>query len=262
MRLFEEQESNEFFGHRDGFSSSAGRTSKALSDVEPLRRCPKALYLDFRVRVARTEEQLARAVDLRNQAYGRHYPDGTRRMQIDELSDRAPNSLVLVAERKSDSGPIGTIRVETGTLEPHPIEGLLPMDERFSESTIAYLSRLAIPPGPDSALIKAALIKALHRYCFAVQIDWLIVAAVPPLDRQYLRIGFSDVYPDARPRPMPVNPAIMVRALAMNVTDAERNAKTLRHPMYDFLFRTYCPDIDVFGSVSGVWTRPRLRAAA
>jgi len=227
-----------------------------------LRRSPRAVELPFTVKIVRTEDQLAQAVRLREAAYSRHYPADPKRRLVDERADKSSQSLVLIAERKGDGELLGTIRVETGTLEPHPVEELLPDELRFAESTIAYLTRLAIVQGAESQLVKAALIKALHRYCFAVQIDWLIVVAVPPMDRQYLRIGFEDVHPDGALKPLPWNKKIYARVLAMDVTAAERNAKTRNHPLYDFLFRSFCPDIQIFGSLTGVWSRPRLRRVA
>ena len=88
MTSFEDQMSDMVPNHYDEVTPLAGIALKSWPDTAPLRRTPRMLSLDFRVRVARTEDQLAQAVDLRNRAYERHYPDGERRMQIDELSDR------------------------------------------------------------------------------------------------------------------------------------------------------------------------------
>jgi hypothetical protein len=47
--------------------------------------------------------------------------------------------------------------------------------------------------------------------------------------------------------------------MALETISCEREWRRIRHPLYDFMFNEYTPDIEIFNSVSGVWARPRNR---
>jgi hypothetical protein len=230
---------------------------RPLSEVAP----PDALRLSFTVRIVRTEEHLSKAVDIRARSYARHFPEFGERFKVPEEEDRAPFSLVLLAESKSDSEALGTLRIETNLKSPLPIEGLLPSDSQYSGKTVAFVTRLGVKNGPDASLVKLTLFKALHRYCLAAQIDWIVVVARPPMDRQYLRLGFLDIYDDKTLVPIRWSGDIPMRLMALETITCEREWRRSQHPLYRFMFLDYCPDIEVFSSVTGVWGRPRSRAA-
>jgi hypothetical protein len=225
------------------------------SEVAP----PDAIQLSFRVRIVRTEEHLTKAVQIRASSYGRHHPEVAELLQSAEGADRAEFALILLAESKADGSALGTMRIETNTRNPLPIEGLLPSDSSYSAQTMAFVTRLAVRAGADATLIKLALFKALHRYCLACQIDWIIVTARPPMDRQYLRLGFVDVYDSETLIPISWSENIPMRLMALETISCEREWRRIRHPLYDFMFNEYTPDIEIFNSVSGVWARPRNR---
>ncbi len=222
---------------------------------------PSAVSLPFIVRIARTEEHLARAVDVRAETYQRHHPELVEQLREPEASDRAPNTLVLLAENKETGTALGTLRIETNFYSPLAIETLLPVKSQLSEQTIAYVTRLGVRQGSLAQLVKLALFKALHRYCLACQINWIIVTAKPPMDRQYVRLGFIDVFEDNRLVAIPWSQNILTRILALDTIGAERNWREVGHPLYKFMIEDYCPDIQVFSSVSGSWTRPRTGRA-
>lgn len=232
---------------------------RPISEVEP----PDAVQLSFRVRIVRTEEHLSRAVEIRAASYGRHHPEVAELLRSAEEADRAPFALVLLAESKHDGSALGTLRIETNACGPLPIESLLPKESRYTGKTIAFVTRLAVRGGgPDATLVKLALFKALHRYCLACQIDWIVVTARPPMDRQYVRLGFVDVYARDTLVPIEWNENIPMRLMALEAISCEREWQRTRHPLYEFMFVDYTPDIEIFNSVSGIWARPRTRRAS
>ncbi len=231
---------------------------RPLDKVEP----PDAVQLPFKVRIVRTEDHLSKAVQIRAESYGRHHPEVAELLRSPEEADRSPFALVLLAESKLSGDALGTLRIETNTRGPLSIEGLLPPHSPYSGRTIAFVTRLGIRANPDAALVKLALFKALHRYCLACQIDWIVVTARPPMDRQYLRLGFEDVYDEKTLVPIPWSENIPMRIMALETISCEREWKRDGHPLYSFMINDYTPDIEIFNSVSGIWGRPRTRTAS
>jgi hypothetical protein len=237
------------------------------SNSDPSRRRgrvppPEVVGLPFTVRIVRTEEHLTKAVEIRAETYGRHHPEMAEQLSNPEAADRSPFSLVLLAESKTDANALGTLRIETNTLTSLPVESLLPAASMYTGRTIAFVTRLGVRNGPGAQLVKLTLFKALHRYCLACQIDWLIVTARPPMDRQYLKLGFIDVYDADTLIPVPWSQNIPMRLLALNTISCEREWRATNHPLYKYMFSDYCPDIQIFSSVSGIWGRPRARSAS
>lgn len=213
--------------------------------------------LNFTVRLVRTPEQLARAVGVRSSAYGRHVPELGRLLKAKEESDIHPASVVFLAEAKADGSPIGTLRILTNRSEALPLERHIALPDYLSRDTIAYVERLAVLPRADASTAKTALFKALHRYCLATQIRWMVVGARKALERQYLSLGFVDVFPDQPPALLPQISPNPLRILNFDSLAAERRWHEVQHPLYRFMFLDHHPDIQVFSSISSSWATPR-----
>ena len=226
---------------------------RPMSEVQP----PAALQLPFTVRIVRTEAHLSKAVEIRAETYGRHHPDLAEHLKQPEPADRAPFSLVLLAESKEGGDALGTMRIETNTTTPLAIEAVLPEGSVYLGRTIAYVTRLGVYRGTFAQLVKLALFKALHRYCLACQIDWIVVGARPPMDRQYVKLGFGDIIEDGRLALIASSGNVPARLLALETIQVERMWREVAHPFHRFLFQDFTPDIEVFSSVSGAWNRPR-----
>jgi hypothetical protein len=211
----------------------------------------------FTIRIVRNEEQLNRAVDIRAKAYSRHFPEVTTELQRPERQDRDPSSLIFLAESKADGTPVGTMRVDTNLASDLALGPGLALPNQIRNSTIAYVTRLGVQQGTEGQSIKLALFKALHRYCLAKQLAWMLVGIKPPGDRDYIRLGFQDILQGGQLIPLSNSWGIPVRVMAFEVISAERRWKEAKHPLYDFMFTDFHPDIEVFSSVSGMWTHPR-----
>lgn len=218
---------------------------------------PKRVNLPFTVRIVRTDVQLERAVKIRAEAYTRHVPTLGQILESPEAIDRDPNSIVFLAEAKDDGEPLGTIRIQTNFLSPIALETSIALPEKFKSRPLAGVSRLAVKAGPRGRLVKLALFKALHRYCFAKQVEWMLIGARPPLDQTYLDLGFEDVFDDKKPRPLITAAGVPHRILCFEVFSAERRWHELSHPLYLFMWQRFHPDIEIFASVNNRWAQPR-----
>lgn len=231
--------------------------TRSSVEAGPEVTMPSATILPFTIRIVRTEDHLAKAVHIRSRTYGRHHPEVADKLSMPEEEDRAPFSLVLLAESKLDGEALGTLRIETNTKSRLPVEGLLPADSECLNRTIAYVTRLGVQARADASLTKLALFKALHRYCLACQIDWIVVTAKPPMDRQYKTLGFTSVLEEEVLIPIPWSANIPMKLMSLETISCERVWKKNQHPLYKFMFSDFCPDIQIFQSVSGIWNTPR-----
>jgi hypothetical protein len=167
-----------------------------------------------------------------------------------------------LAEAKSDGEALGTIRIQTNFVDPLPLEFSISLPDSYRGRPLAGVSRLAVRSGPRGRLVKLSLFKALHRYCLAKQVEWILIGARPPLDQAYLDLGFADVFEDAELRPLATAAGVPHRILSFEVFTAERRWHQLSHPLYVFMGQRFHPDIEIFSSVSNMWARPRSRKTA
>jgi len=227
----------------------------------PLTPGHKATALPFRVRIVRNEEQLGKAVRIRAEAYERHWPNLYVQLQTAEEQDRNPNSLIFLAERKETDEPVGTMRVDTNLVSPLPVTENVCLPDSVTSRTIAYVTRLGVKQGAMGSLVKLALFKSLHRYCLAKQLHWMLVGIRPPGDRDYVRLGFSDVFETGQLVPITSSGGVPVRLMSFEVITAERRWSIAGNPLYKFMFDDFHPDIEIFSSVNGMWSQPRRSAA-
>lgn len=238
--------------------ANAAREDRPANDSTPDEFVPPGESLPIRVRVVRTENQLSKAINVRASAYGRHTPAFGETLRIVEHEDKEKSSLVLLCESKVTGDAVGTLRIHTNFHSPTYLERTLKLPDFLRGSGIAYVTRLAVTSGSGSSFAKLALFKALHRYCLATQIAWILAAARNPVDRDFVRLGFHDILTPGERLHRPVDFGnVDVRPLYFNVREAENQWRNANHPLYDFMFVKVHPDIEIFSSVNGTWAMPR-----
>jgi hypothetical protein len=217
-------------------------------------------HLPFRVILARTDDQLRRAVAVRASAFGRKSLELATILGQPEPADLTEDSIVLIAEDKVTGNCVGTMRIATNLRRPLDIESIEGMPEQVIGRRVARAERLGIATREYASLVKVALFKALHRYCLALQIEWIVVQVTPPRDKDYRALGFFEILPDAKFESF-IIPGVKQICLAFNAESAERRFKSVDHMLYEFMFATWHPDIDVFSSIQSQWARPRRQGA-
>lgn len=217
---------------------AAGVMQQALPEVRMVEE-----RLPFTVRVVRSGEALRKAVAIRQAAYARHMPVLAERLRAPEPLDHEVGSVVLLAESKLDGSPLGTMRIQTNRFKPLSIEQGVELPGWLENKSLAEATRLGIDLGRTGRVVKTALFKALYLYCVEANIDWVVVGARSPLDRQYEALLFQDLFP-GQYIPMRHFNNIPHRVLAFDIPGARARWEEARHPLLDFMCYTRHPDID------------------
>lgn len=209
--------------------------------------------LPFTVRVVRNESDLNKAVSIRAAAYGRHMPEFAEKLRVPESIDSDPGVTVLLAESKLDGTPLGTLRIQSNAYMPLKVEQSVTLPRWLRDRPLVEGSRLGIVGGTIGRLVKIMLIKATLLYCENDGIDWAIVAARAPLDREYDQMMFEDLYPEQGFIPMRHGNNIPHRVLGFDIEHGHQNLVDAKHPMLKFMRFTHHPDIDVHVEHESNW---------
>lgn len=201
--------------------------------------------LPFTIRVVQDEADLMKAVLIRQAAYGRHLPEFAQTLCVPEALDIRPGVAVLLAESKLDGAPLGSMRIQTNRYQPLALEQSLDLPESLTARPLAEATRLGVTGDRIGRMVKTLLFKAFYEYCQQNGIEWMVIAGRSPIDRQYDRLLFSDVYPGMGAIALQHAGNIPHRVMSFEVGTAEARWREAGHPLYDLVFRTEHADIDL-----------------
>ncbi|WP_296651464.1 hypothetical protein [Paraburkholderia sp.] len=204
----------------------------------------KTETLPFTIKVVSSVADLDKAVEMRRAAYRRHVPEFAETMGI-EAMDAAPGTVVLLAQSRLDGGPLGTMRVQTNEFGPLAVEQSVVLPDWLGQTRLAEATRLGVARGTIGRLVKVALCKAYYMYCAQNGVDWMLITARSPLDREYEAMLFDDVYGKNEYLPMAHVGGLPHRLMAKPVALARQRWTQANHPLFGFMVETYHPDIDV-----------------
>lgn len=201
--------------------------------------------LPFSVRIVRDETDLSKAVRIRAAAYARHMPEFAEKLRTAEVTDSEPGVTVLLAESKLDGTPLGTLRIQNNAYMALKVEQSVTLPLWLRDRPLAEVSRLGVVSGTIGRLVKIILIKAAFQHCELDGVDWAIVAARAPLDRQYDQLMFEDLFPEQGFIPMRHGNNIPHRVLGFEIETGQARWEAANHPLLKFFCYTRHPDIDV-----------------
>ncbi len=240
-------------------------TSVDAADL-PVERLP------FSVRLVSSIEDLMKAVHIRQAAYARHLPEFARTLGLPESADYEDGVAILLAESHLDGSPLGTMRVQTNRFKPLTLEQSLELPDWLRHQTLAEATRLGVTNDKVGRLVTTVLFKAFFQYCLHTGVDWMVITARAPVDRQYERLLFEDVYPERGYIPMRHVNNLPHRVMCLSVHSAHTLWQAARHPLLPFICYTHHPDIQVqpglpdsgFGSLGDIpaMSFPQSRANA
>ena len=204
--------------------------------------------LPFTIRVVSNIKDLEKAVQIRHAAYMRHLPGFANALEAPEDADSEQGVVVLLAESKLDGAPIGTMRIQTNIHKPLVLEQSVALPESIRTLRLAEATRLGVTQERVGRMVTTALFKAFFLYCRQTHIDFMVIAARSPVDRQYDRLLFKDVIPGAGYVPLKHAGDIPHRVLALDINNVESIWRAAKHPLHGFVFHTFHSDINVVGT--------------
>jgi len=239
-----------------------------LGFARPVREAPEGLWelpdqaadSAYVVRIVRTPDQLQSAINVRYQAYSEKLQALAASVRQPGPLDFAHGPVVLLAQNRLSGEAIGTLRLNTGPSFLSMLKDIrLPVN--IVKERTAFVSRMAVTgPVQERQVVRNLMQKAVFQLCIAKQLNRILLLAVEPRERLFYRCGFSDVFEDGESRHPEFLDGFPVKALYADTYSMERLWREERHPLYDFLFRTFHPEIEVFSSLSS--SGHRLNEAA
>jgi len=219
--------------------------SRFVASAMPEVKRTKVEILPFTVRIAKDEEDIDKAVQIRHAAYARHVPTLASKLTQPEQFDFEDGMFVLIAESKLDGAPIGSMRIQTNQYRPLLLEGSVELPLQYVGKSLAEATRLGITQERTGRLAKLIMFKAMFMWCAEHGVDWMVIAARSPLDRQYEALMFEDVFPGVGFQPMLHAGNIPHRVFSHEMAAGQRRWAEAKHPLYDMFFNTEHPDIDI-----------------
>ena len=211
-----------------------------------------AQELPITIRIVRTPEQLQRVCELRSTAYGHRNPALGQTLSQPESADFDPGTVVLIAESKSSGEVVGTLRIHTNLFQPVPMEGVIDLPPHLQGQLVAEACRFSVRGSFNSPFVRLALFKAIYLYCYANQVQFLLCGARKPLNEIYKSLGFVPLNGAAQEWWVPVSYASNLphSMLMLDVLRVDSHWFETGHPCYQFVRRTYNPDIQMFSAAS------------
>ena len=201
--------------------------------------------LPFTVRLVRDQDDLDKAVEIRQSAYARHLPEFAETLRVPESTDAQDGVVVLLAESKLDGSALGTMRIQTNRSNPLSLEHSVDLPDWLRVRPLAEAARLGVTDGKSGRLVKTMLFKAFFQYCQQTGIEWMVITARSPVDRQYERLLFSDVDPRMGYIPLLHVNNMPHRIMSFEIASAKARWAKANHPLLDFMCNTHHPDIDI-----------------
>lgn len=226
---------------------SAGRSSLSALRPPPHRTTHEE-SLPFTIRIVDSEKSLKKALRIRQSAYARHLPTFAETMHSAESIDIADGVVILLAESKFDGSPMGTMRIQTNRFQPLCLEQSVDLPSWLASRPLAEATRLGIATEKVGPIVKTALFKAFYLYCVQQDIEWMVITGRAPIDRQYERLLFNEVYPGMGFIPLKHVGGLPHRIMSFDVLTAKARWAQAGHPLFKFVFETSHPDIDLSAS--------------
>ena len=177
--------------------------------------------------------------------YAQLLPDFAETLKVPESTDAQDGVVVLLAESKLDGSALGTMRIQTNRSSPLSLEHSVDLPDWLRVRPLAEAARLGVTDAKSGRLVKTMLFKAFFQYCQQTGIEWMVITARSPVDRQYDRLLFNDVYPSMGYVPVSHMNNIPHRIMSFEVASAQRRWAEANHPLFDFIFRTHHPDLQL-----------------
>src|SRR6188472_2321739 len=200
--------------------------------------------LAFRVRLATSTTDIARAVAVRSLAYGRHVPAVGAVLRVPEPDDSRNDVLLVIAESKLDRAVLGSIRLQPNFHQPLRLETDVRLPDKLVCKRLVEFMRLTVTHGLPGRLVMAALAKASFEICHRSGVDYILVAGRQPVSLMYESMQFDDLL-DGGTVNLSYAAGLPHGIYCLPVREADRRWRTASHSLYPFMAHTEHPDIEI-----------------
>ena len=217
--------------------------------------------LPFKVEIA-SRAHMEGVIQLRTASYGKHLPELGAKLREPEAADFEPGCEVFIATSKLDGSMLGTLRTHANWVKALPLQHSLKLPARFHGSRMVETTRLCVKGNPNSSLVRTALFKALHSYCLAQGVDWMMATGRRPVDRIYDSLYFTDVGDTGVFYPMTFTGGVPHRVMHLAPQAVKPLWHAAQHSLHRFVFEAPHPDIDLSGAkpLAQPWQCPEMEA--
>ncbi len=218
----------------------------------------ESVTLPFRVRLARTPSDIKRAIGLRPSKYAKRAPDYLDLLEGAEEEDLTPGSIVVFAESTANNEVLGTLRLQYNVVQPLKEEGMECLMGFMPTGKLMGISRLTIISSESRSEIKFALFKAATKICQALQANWMIVTALPPMDVQFVSVmAFKALMPPGATFSEPGFPDRKFSLLGLEVSRVSEIWGKHDPGLRQYMLDEYSPEIEVFASIAAFGSKSR-----
>jgi len=202
--------------------------------------------LPFRMRIAKSPEDIQRVCRHRGEAYARHQPDLVQRLSLcePEADDLRDDVVLVMAESHEDGSILGSVRLTTNVNTPLRFEKEFDLPEKFKNCSLLEAGRMVTQNGPAGRMVVPGLIKAAFEISHHSGIDYSILIGRAPIDRMYHAMQFEDMF-RGRKVVTSAQPGVEVTLFFMDILQADARWRAAQCPMYGFMAQTLHPDINI-----------------
>lgn len=202
--------------------------------------------LPFRMRIAKSAQDIQRVCQHRGEAYARHQPDLVQRLALHEpeADDLRDDVVLVMAESHEDGSILGSLRLSTNINTPLRFEREFELPQRFKQKSLMEAGRMVTQNGPAGRMVVPALIKVTSEVSYRVGADFVMLIARAPLDRMYKAWQFEDMYNGERVMTS-AQPGVPVTLFFMDIPKVDHRLRSANCPIYHFMAETHHPDIDL-----------------
>ena len=181
----------------------------------------------------------------RSLQYSSHYGEFALSLQTPESDDTHPDALLVAAISTQGSRILGSFRLEKDSLADAKISIIEGHGKLKISGRSALVSRLFVSKTSQQMKVRNALFKFLHRHCFANQVQNILVAAKPPLDKIYQRLGFKPALEVDQLIPIEWSGNHLTRVMYLDTVEVVVDWHTNKHDLYNFMANTFHPNIKI-----------------
>ncbi len=179
-------------------------------------------------------------------------------LRVAEPDDFRSDVLSILAERKADGRPLGSVRIQSNLTKPLRIEGETQLPPAYAGLRLVEFMRLGVENGAPGRMVFSALVKAGFEICHAAGLDFIFAAGRRSVATIYRSMAFDDVLQGGTVHLSYAN-RLPHGIFCIPVADVDARLPNRNPSLYAFMARTHHPDIRIdYAAVFAAFGR-RLR---